>query len=74
MIVEGEAAHQHRDTNGTVHLCEFGERRVFRQIPLPKPVDVDHVSATLDKGVLHVRAAEGGAKEGQESRGLNAAR
>ena len=58
LIVEGEAAHQHRRTNGTVHFCEFGERRLFRQIPLPKPVDVDHVSATLDKGVLQVRAAK----------------
>ena len=56
LIVEGEATHQHRGTNGAIHVCEFGERRAFRQIPLPKPVDVDQVSATLDKGVLHVRA------------------
>jgi len=58
VIVEGEATHQHRNRTGTVHFCEFGERRVFRQIPLPKPVDVDHISATLDKGVLQVRAAK----------------
>jgi HSP20 family protein len=58
VIIEGEATHQHRNTRGTVHFCEFGERRVFRQIPLPKPVDVDHISATLDKGVLQVRAAK----------------
>ena len=58
VIVEGEAAHQHRSTKGTVRYCEFGERRVFRQVPLPKPVDVDHISATLDKGVLQVRAAK----------------
>jgi len=58
LIVEGEAAHQHRRTDGTVHFCEFGERRLFRQILLPKPVNIDHVSATLDKGVLHVRAGK----------------
>jgi HSP20 family protein len=58
VIVEGEATHQHGGQNGTVHFCEFGERRVFRHISLPKPVDVDHVSATLDKGVLQVRAAK----------------
>jgi HSP20 family molecular chaperone IbpA len=56
LIVEGEATQQNRRTSGTVHMCEFGESRVFRRIPLPQPVDVDHVSATLDKGVLQVRA------------------
>ncbi len=58
LIVEGQAAHQHRNTHGTIHLCEFGERRVFRQIPLPKRVDVDHVSASLENGLLRVRAAK----------------
>jgi HSP20 family molecular chaperone IbpA len=58
LIVEGEATHQHHGTSATVHFCDFGERRVFHQIPLPKPVDVHHVSATLDKGVLHLRAAK----------------
>lgn len=58
VIVEGESAHRHRNTDGKVHFCEFGERRLFRQVPLPKPVDVDHVSAYLDKGVLQVRAAK----------------
>jgi HSP20 family protein len=58
LIVEGGTTHQHRGANGTIHLCEFGERRLFRQIPLPKPVDVDQVSATLDKGVLQVRIAK----------------
>lgn len=58
LIVEGQAAHQHRNTHGTIHLCEFGERRVFRRIPLPKPIDVDHVSANLENGLLRVRAAK----------------
>jgi HSP20 family protein len=58
VIVEGESTHQHRETSGTVHFCEFGERRVFRQIPLPQPVDVDRASATLDKGLLRVRVAK----------------
>src|SRR5579871_2132818 len=67
LIVEGEAAHQHSHTNGTVHVCEFGERRAFRLIPLPKPVDVDEVSATLDKGVLHVRAAKAEREKGKKA-------
>lgn len=67
LIVEAEAAHQHRAGDGTVRLCEFGERRVFRQIPLPEPVDVDHVSATLDKGLLHVRAAKAELQKGKQA-------
>ena len=69
VIVEGESDHRHNHANGTVHVCEFTERRAFRQIPLPKAVDVDHVSATLDKGVLHVRAA---IAEQERSRGAAA--
>jgi HSP20 family molecular chaperone IbpA len=67
VIVEGEAAHQHHHTTGTIHLCEFGERRAFRLIPLPKPVDADHVSATLDKGVLHIRAAKAEQNKGKSA-------
>jgi HSP20 family protein len=58
IIVEGEAAHQHRAVRGSVRVCEFGERRVFRQIPLPAAVDIDRVSATLDKGLLEIHAAK----------------
>jgi HSP20 family molecular chaperone IbpA len=68
LIVEGEAAHQHSGTNGGLHFCEFGERRMFRQIPLPKAVDVNHVSATLDKGMLQIRAAKA-----EQAKGKNAA-
>jgi len=67
VIVEGEAAHQHQHSNGTVHLCEFGERRVFRLVPLPKPVNVDHVSATLDKGLLEIRAAKAEQRKGKKA-------
>jgi HSP20 family molecular chaperone IbpA len=58
VIVEGEAAHQHRGASGRVYFCEFGERRVFRRIPLPRPADVDRASATLDNGLLKVRVAK----------------
>ena len=57
VIVEGETAHQHRK-KGNVRVCEFGERKIFRQIPLPEGVDVDHVSASIDKGLLEIRAAK----------------
>ena len=66
VIVEGAATHQHRGTNGTIYFCEFGERRVFRQIPLPKPADIDHVSPSLDKGVLQVRASKAKRDQGKK--------
>ena len=67
VIVEGEAVHQHQRTDGTVRFCEFGERRVFRLIPLPNPVDIDHVSATLDKGLLQIRAAKAEQRKGKKA-------
>ena len=67
VIVEGETVHRHQHSNGTVHLCEFGERRVFRLVPFPKPVDVDHVSAKLDKGVLEIRAAKAEQRKGKRA-------
>ena len=65
VIVEGEAVHQHQGSEETVHFCEFGERRVFRLIPLPNPVDIDHVSATLDKGLLKIRAVKAEQRKGK---------
>lgn len=58
VIVDGEAAHQDHGADGSIRFCEFGERRVFRLIPLPEPADVDRVSANLDKGILHIRVAK----------------
>jgi HSP20 family protein len=58
LIVEGEAEHEYRSMEGNVRVSEFGERKLFRHIPLPEPVDVDHVSATLDEGLLRLRAAK----------------
>ena len=58
LIVEAESSHRHEGEDATIHFCEFTEYHVFRQIPMPQPVDVDLVSATLDNGVLHVQAAK----------------
>lgn len=66
LILEGEAIHQHHANRETVHLCEFGERRVFREIRLPGAVDVNQVSATLDKGVLRIRVTK--AEQGRGKR------
>lgn len=58
VVVEAQSAHTHRNDSGAVHFCEFGERRVFRRIPLPELVNRDTVTADLDKGILRIRAAK----------------
>lgn len=72
IIVEGEATHGHSGTKSNIRVCEFGERKSFCEIPLPEPVDVDHFSASLDKGLLQIRAAtasqNGAGKRPRETR------
>jgi HSP20 family protein len=67
IIVEGEATHRHSGTKRNIRACEFGERKLFREIPLPEPVDVDHVSASLDKGLLQIRAAKASQNGGKKT-------
>ena len=58
LIVEGDVHQERRRTEGNMHVNEYSERKVFRNIPLPEPVDVDHVSATLDHGLLRLKAGK----------------
>jgi HSP20 family protein len=51
-------SHKHEKEDGNVHFCEFGKRELFRRFDLPEPIDVDKVTAKLDKGVLHLVAAK----------------
>jgi HSP20 family molecular chaperone IbpA len=41
-----------------VHWSEFRSRDVYRRIGLPCHIDVDHVSANFDGGLLKVKAAK----------------
>ncbi|WP_435361633.1 Hsp20/alpha crystallin family protein [Haloarchaeobius sp. DFWS5] len=43
-----------RDTVGTYLTRERGRGRVSRVVELPAPVNLDHVSATYDDGILWV--------------------
>jgi HSP20 family protein len=56
VIVEGTSVHHHDPGDSRVCVCEFGERKVFRRVSFPEPVDIERVSATLDNGLLTVRA------------------
>lgn len=58
LIVRAKCSHEHRNTEGTVHFCEYAEKSLFRRIDLPQEINVDKVTASLDKGVLHLMAAK----------------
>jgi HSP20 family molecular chaperone IbpA len=57
VTVRAESAHKH-EANGDVYSCESGEKTLFRKFDLPAPIDVDTLTARLEKGVLQVSAAK----------------
>ena len=56
LIVEAKNSHTHDGTKDGVLLCEFSDKRLFRRLELPAPINVDKVAATLDRGILLVHA------------------
>jgi HSP20 family protein len=58
LIVQAHASHSHSAADGEIRFCEFSEDKLCRQFGLPSLIDVTSVSASLDKGVLHVVAAK----------------
>lgn len=57
IFVQAEAAHLHEAAVGEVCLCEFAEK-FFRRFDLPEQIDVDNVSAKLEKGILQIVAVK----------------
>ncbi len=58
LIVQANASHSHSGADGEIRFCEFSEDKLCRQFGLPSPIDVNTVSASLDKGILHIVAAK----------------
>jgi HSP20 family protein len=56
LIVRAESTHKHDKTEGDVRFCEFGQKSLFRRFELPEPINLDKVTAELDKGVLRLTA------------------
>jgi len=63
LLVTAESTHRHEANEGNVHFCEFDGKQFFRRFELPKAIDVDKVTAQLDKGVLRVTAGKAQPKE-----------
>jgi HSP20 family protein len=58
IIVEANTRHEHSGSDGELRFCEFSENKLCRQFVLPSEIDVNKVSASLDKGILEVVAAK----------------
>lgn len=58
LIVQANASHRHAEADGEIRFCEFSEDSLCRQFALPSPIDVNTVSASLDKGVLNIVATK----------------
>jgi HSP20 family molecular chaperone IbpA len=58
LIVQANASHKHSEADGEIRFCEFREDSLCRQFGLPSPIDVNTVSASLDKGVLDIVATK----------------
>ncbi len=56
LIVQADWSHHHSGADGEIRFCEFSREALCRQFGLPSPIDVNSVSASLDKGVLNVVA------------------
>jgi HSP20 family protein len=63
LVIEADAAHTHERKSGNVCFCEFSAKNLFRRFPLPASIDVDKVTASVDKGILEVTAPKATAKQ-----------
>ena len=63
LVVRAESAHTHEGKEGDVCFCEFSGQKMFRRLDLPSEIDVDKVTASLDKGILEIIAPKAAARQ-----------
>lgn len=59
IIVHADVKETREVEKDKVLWSEFGSKDVCRRFELPDPIDTDKVTATLDKGVLRIKAHKG---------------
>jgi HSP20 family protein len=60
VIVHAAAQEEKKTQKGKVLWTEFGSRDFYRRFEVPKPINVEKVTATLENGVLRISAPETG--------------
>jgi HSP20 family protein len=63
LVIQADASHTHEERSGNVCFCEFSEKNLFRRLPLPASIDVDKVTASVDKGILEITAPKAAPKQ-----------
>jgi HSP20 family molecular chaperone IbpA len=61
LVVSAQSAHRHEEDEGKWYFCEFAEKQIYRRFELPKIINVDKVTARLEKGILQVTAEKAAA-------------
>jgi len=56
ILVKARFRHDHEETKGQVHACEFASGNLFRSVHLPKKIDPDKVKAEFKDGMLRLTA------------------
>ena len=67
IVVKANAEERSSKQEGRVYYSEFGTRSLFRRFEPPAAIDVNRVTATLEKGMLTIVAAKKGAQKAQSS-------
>jgi len=63
LVIRADATHTHEGKSGNVCFCDFSAKKLFRRLPLPASIDVDRVTASMDKGILEVTAPKATTKQ-----------
>jgi HSP20 family protein len=63
LVIQADATHTHEGKSGNVCFCDFSAKTLFRRLPLPASIDVDKVTASVDKGILEVTAPKATPKQ-----------
>jgi len=56
IVLKAELNHEHNETDGVVHYCEFEMGTMFRAIHLPKKINPDKIKAEFKNGLLRLTA------------------
>lgn len=60
IIVKGQAQSRQEKEQEAVRFSEMSQKQLFRRFALPETIDVNSVSARLDKGLLYIGAKKTG--------------
>lgn len=58
IVVHAASKQEKKGEKDNVIWTEFGSSNVYRRFEVPNPIDVDKVTANIENGLLHIKAAQ----------------